>query len=179
MAYKIVTNLVMLPLAASLFTFTKEYAEKAMLKREERSRWLHVLARVAEPRNAVIIVLVTAAIFGVSDLAEPRPRHRHPAARGAGAAARRPLQPRRGRHRRKYDMGLDWLTVVFEAPAGSDRNVAIGAFVDDFTWKMPNVPGVMSVDSYSKQLRPLQRGLQRGQPEDGGRPDRSRPTTRG
>ncbi len=43
--YKIFTNLVMLPVAASCFQFTKEYADKAMLKREHRSRWLRALGR--------------------------------------------------------------------------------------------------------------------------------------
>ncbi|MGS0743623.1 efflux RND transporter permease subunit, partial [Glaciimonas sp. GG7] len=51
--YKILTNLVMLPVAASCFNFTKAYADKAMRKREQRARWLRTLARVAEPRNAV------------------------------------------------------------------------------------------------------------------------------
>ena len=52
-AYKIVTNLVMLPLAASYFHFDQGLRRgKAMLQRERRARWLRVLARVAEPRNA-------------------------------------------------------------------------------------------------------------------------------
>jgi uncharacterized protein len=42
-AYKIVTNLVMLPLAASLLHFDKAYADAAMLQRERRVRWLRVL----------------------------------------------------------------------------------------------------------------------------------------
>ena len=164
-AYKIVTNLLLLPVAASLFTFTKEYAEKAMLKREERSRWLHALARVAEPRNAVIIVLVTAAILGASIW---KSRGRVIGTLQPGAPELRP-EARFNRDAiaiaQGYDMGLDWLTVVFEAPAGSDRDVAIGAFVDDFTWKMSSVSGVMSVDSYSNQLRLYSEGFNEGNPK--------------
>ena len=164
-AYKIVTNLLLLPLTASLFTFTKEYAEKAMLQREARSRWLHALARVAEPRNAVILVLVTAAVFGASVW---KSRGRVIGTVQPGSAELRP----EARFNRDavaiadgYDMGLDWLTVVFEAPPGSDRNVAIGPFVDDFTWKMSNVPGVMSVDSYSNQIRLYSEGFNEGNPK--------------
>ncbi len=163
--YKIVTNLLMLPLAASCFTFTKEYAEGAMLKREERSRWLHALARVAEPRNAVIVVLITTAIFGMSVW---KSRGRVIGTLQPGAPELRP----ESRFNRDavaisagYDMGLDWLTVVFEAPPSSDRNVALGGFVDDFTWKMANVPGVMSVDSYSNQLRLYNEGYNEGNPK--------------
>jgi predicted RND superfamily exporter protein len=64
-----------------------------------------------------------------------------------------------------YDMGLDWLTVVFEAPPDSDRNAAIGAFVNEFTWKMATVPGVMSVDSYSNQLSLYNEGYNEGNPK--------------
>jgi len=164
-AYKIVTNLVMLPVAASLFSFTREYAEKAMLKREERSRWLHSLARVAIPRNAIIVVLVTTAIFGI---AVWQSRGRVIGTLQPGAPELRP-ESRFNRDAvaiaKGYDMGLDWLTVVFEAPPASDRDVAIGAYVDDFAWKMANVSGVMSVDSYSNQLRLYNEGYNEGNPK--------------
>jgi uncharacterized protein len=164
-AYKIVTNLLLLPVAASLFTFTKEWAEKAMLKREERSRWLHALARVAEPRNAVIVLLITAAVFGASVW---KSRGRVIGTLQPGAPELRP-EARFNRDAvaiaEAYDMGLDWLTVVFEAPPGSDRNVALGAFVDDFTWRMSSVPGVMSVDSYSNQIRLYSEGFNEGNPK--------------
>ena len=39
-AYKIITNLVMLPLAASHFEFSRVYADRAMVKREQRARAL-------------------------------------------------------------------------------------------------------------------------------------------
>src|SRR5512134_2885414 len=163
--YKIVTNLVLLPVAASLFAFTKEYAEGAMVKREERSRWLCELARVAAPRTAIVIVLVTAAIFGVSVW---QSRGRVIGTLQPGAPELRP-EARFNRDAvsisEAYDMGLDWLTVVFEAPPGSDRNVAIGGFVDAFTWRMANVPGVMSVDSYSNQLRLYSEGFNEGNPK--------------
>ncbi|HET9596232.1 MAG TPA: MMPL family transporter [Anaeromyxobacteraceae bacterium] len=164
-AYKIVTNLLLLPLAASLGSFTKEWADKAMLHREARSRWLHGLARVAEPRNAVILILVTAAVFGASVW---KSRGRVIGTLQPGAPELRP-DARFNRDAvaiaEGYDMGLDWLTVVFEAPPASDRNVALGAFVDDFTWKMSNVPGVMSVDSYSNQLRLYSEGYNEGNPK--------------
>jgi uncharacterized protein len=164
-AYKIVTNLLLLPLAASLGSFNKEWANRAMLHREARSRWLHGLARVAKPRNAVILVLVTAAVFGA---AVWKSRGRVIGTLQPGAPELRP----EARFNRDavaiadgYDMGLDWLTVVFEAPAGSDRNVELGAFVDDFTWQLSNVAGVMSVDSYSNQLRLYSEGFNEGNPK--------------
>ncbi len=64
--FKITTNLAMLPIAASYFKFTKEYAQEAMLKRDKRATWLRSLARVAKPRNAAIVIAITTAIFGIA-----------------------------------------------------------------------------------------------------------------
>ncbi len=164
-AYKIVTNLIMLPVAASCFTFTKEYADKAMLKREERAHWLQALSRVAKPRNAVIAVTAVAVVFGVSVW---QSRHRVIGTVLPGAPELRP-DARFNRDAvsiaENYNMGLDWLTVVFEANQDATGNVALGAFVDDFTWRMGNVPGVLSVDSYSTQLRLYSEGFNEGNPK--------------
>ncbi|NTU59949.1 MAG: MMPL family transporter [Deltaproteobacteria bacterium] len=163
--YKIITNLIMLPVAASYFHFTKEYADKALLKREKRSAFLHVLASVAKPRNSVIVVAVTAVIFG---LAVWQSRDRVIGTLQPGAPELRP-EARFNRDAvaisQNYDMGLDWLTVVFETPAHADTNPAVGAFVDDFTWLMTEVPGVLSVDSYSSQLRTYSEGYNEGNPK--------------
>ncbi len=69
--FKIVTNLVMLPLAASLFSFTPEYARQAVLKREGRSKALRLLARVAVPRNALVVLGLSAVVLRHGDLAKP------------------------------------------------------------------------------------------------------------
>lgn len=163
--YKIITNLIMLPVAASCFHFTKEYAEKAMLKREQRSQWLRTLSRVAEPRNAVIVLVLVAGVFGV---AVWQSRDRVIGTLQAGAPELRP----EARFNRdavsisgNYDMGLDWLSVVFEAPADSCGNVALGAYQDDFTWHIQNVPGVISASSYATQLRTFSEGYNEGNPK--------------
>ena len=164
-AYKIVTNLIMLPVAASCFNFTKEYADKAMLKRERRSQWLKALARVAEPRNAVITVVITIILFGVSVW---QSRDRVIGTLQPGAPELRP-EARFNRDAvaisTSYDMGLDWLTVVFEADKDATANVAVGAFQDGFTWQMANLPGVMSVNSYASQLRTYNEGYNEGNPK--------------
>ena len=165
--FKITTNLAMLPIAASYLHFTKEYAEKAMLKREKRARWLRVLARVAEPKNALIVIGLTAVIFGVSvwqssgrvigtlqpgaPELRPEARFNRDAVAIAGG----------------YDTGLDWLTVIFEAPPESCQNVALGTYQDRFVWNVQNTEGVLSVDSYSVQLRNYNLGYNEGNPKMG------------
>jgi len=163
--YKIVTNLVMLPVAASYFHFEKEYAAKAMEKREQRATWLRSLSRVAERRNAVITLLLTAVIFGVAawesrdrvigTLQPGAPELREDARFNRDAVA----------ISSSYDVGLDWLTVVFEAPADSCENVNVGMLQDEFVWAMGKTDGVASISSYSTQLKTYSEGYNEGNPK--------------
>ncbi|MBD5802412.1 multidrug efflux protein [Azoarcus sp. Aa7] len=164
-AYKIVTNLVMLPVAASFLNFSREYADKAMLKRERRSQWLRGLARVARPRNAVMVATLTAALFAVSVWQS------HDRVVGSVLPGAPELRPESRFNRdavsiaESYDMGLDWLTVVFEAPANSCEDVAAGKYQDDFVAAVENVPGVQAVKSFARELRTYNQGYNEGNPK--------------
>ncbi|MFM0172629.1 efflux RND transporter permease subunit [Paraburkholderia sediminicola] len=165
--YKILTNLVMLPVAASCFTFTREYAQKAMRKRESRARWLLVLARIAEPRNAVITLFVVAGIFSA---AVWESRDRVVGTLQPGAPELRPD----ARFNRdavsiagSFDVGLDWLTLVVEGPANSCESPAVGQYGDALAYDMKTVPGVVSVSSYAGMLRTYNQGYNEGNPKMG------------
>lgn len=163
--FKITTNLAMLPIAASYFKFTKAYADTAMLKREKRARWLRLLAKVAEPKNALVVIALTLSIFAVSvwqssdrviGTLQPGAPELRPEARfnrDAVAIAD------------NYDTGLDWLTVVFEAPPESCENVGLGIYQDQFVWELQNTEGVLSAISYSGQLRTYNEGYNEGNPK--------------
>jgi predicted RND superfamily exporter protein len=163
--FKIVTNLVMLPVAASLFTFTKKYADKAMLKRERRARWLRSLARVAEPRTGAAILAACAVIFAVSVWQS------HDRVVGTLQPGAPELRPEARFNRdavdiaKSYDNGLDWLTVMFETSDQSCDNVAVGLYQDEFVSLLRNVPGVMSASAYSDQLRTYNQGYNEGNPK--------------
>jgi predicted RND superfamily exporter protein len=163
--YKIVTNLVMLPVAASCFNFTKAYADKAMLKREKRARWLRVLARVAEPRNATIVLVLVAGVFAT---AVWQSRDRVVGTLQPGAPELRP-EARFNRDAvsiaNSYDIGLDWLSVVVEAPPQSCENPAVGAYDDDLVYALRAVPGVVSISSYPDMLRSYNEGYNEGNPK--------------
>ena len=164
-AYKIITNLVMLPVAASFFHVGKAYADRALVQREKRSGWLRTLAKVAEPRNALVVLALTAAVFGtavwqsrdrvVGTLQPGAPELRADARFNRDAVA----------ISKNFDTGLDWLTVIFEAPPESCGNVNIGLYQDRFTWAMQPVPGILSVASYSGQLRLYNEGYNEGNPK--------------
>jgi predicted RND superfamily exporter protein len=74
-----------------------------------------------------------------------------------------------------YDTGLDWLTVVFETQVTGDANagsglcekVDIGLYQDRFAWALQPVEGVLSVASFSGQLRLYNEGYNEGHPKMG------------
>ncbi|KXU87469.1 RND transporter [Paraburkholderia monticola] len=164
--YKIVTNLVMLPVVASCLHFTKEYADRALAARKRRAHWLRLLARLAEPRNAAITLAVTALVFGmavwqsrdrvVGTLQPGAPELRADSRFNEDAVA----------ISSSYDVGLDWLTVVFEAPNSGDcTDPRLGLFEDDFVGSVSRVPGVVSVSSYPQMLRTYNEGYNEGNPK--------------
>jgi len=165
--YKIVTNLVMLPVAASFFHFDRAFAEKAMLERERRARWLKQLSRVSEPSNAVFIVFVTAGILA---FAIWQSRDRVVGTLQAGAPELR-ADSRYNQDAvdiaNNYDVGLDWLSVVLETPPSPENcdRVALGPFEEDLTWTLQNVPGVVSVTSFTSTMRTYSEGYNENNPK--------------
>jgi hypothetical protein len=165
--YKIVTNLVMLPVAASFFHFDKAFADKAMLERERRARWLRQLSRVSEPGNAVFIVFVTA---GILVLAVWQSRDRVVGTLQAGA----PELRADSRYNRdavdiasNYDVGLDWLTVVLERPVSPENcsRVSTAPYEQDLVWTLQNAPGVVSVASFTTLTRTYSEGYNENNPK--------------
>lgn len=162
---KILTNLVMLPVAVSFCNFSTEYAHKAMLRREARARVIKMIAAVAKPRNAVIVTCLTMVLLGVSIWLS------HGRIVGTLQPGAPELRPESRYNRdavaitESYDMGLDWLTVVFEAAPNSTENIDIGRYQDDFIWEMQHVPGVLAVKSFASQLRTYSQGYNEGTPK--------------
>lgn len=163
--YKILTNLVMLPLAASYVNFDQKYADSMMKKREQRSNWLRVLSHVAVPRNAALVLLILAGIFSA---AVWESRDRVVGTLQPGAPELRP-DSRFNRDAvsiaNNFDMGLDWLSVVVEAPPNSCETPGVGAFDDRLTYKLQTVPGVVSIASYAGMLRSYNQGYNEGNPK--------------
>ncbi len=145
--FKIFTNLVMLPVAASFLQFSPHYAREALLKRERRSNWLKVLARLAEPRQARWVVLAGLAVFV---LAFWQSQGRHIGSLEPGAPELR-ADARFNRDAlaitEHFNVGLDWLTVVFTAPANSCDHQGLMQLADDLGWEVAQSPGVIAVES--------------------------------
>ncbi|MFJ4590812.1 RND family transporter [Pseudomonas moraviensis] len=168
-AFKIVTNLVMLPVVASMLSVQDGYAAAEEVSRQRRARWLHGLARLSEWHNVrwvlgmAVLIFVTAAwqshdrVVGSLQAGAPELREDARFNRDALSIASH------------YDIGLDWLSVVFEVKveggANDCENVALGQYQDRFVWAMQGVPGVVSVTSFSNSLRQFNEGYNEGNPK--------------
>lgn len=172
-AYKIITNLLMLPLLASMLRVDDKYATAQEVSRQRRTLWLRGLSRLAEWRNAQWVLGLALVIFLVAIW---QSHDRVVGSLQAGA----PELREDSRFNRdavsiasNYDIGLDWISIVFEAkpedagegvPAACE-DVAAGQYQDRFVWAMQGVPGVLSVASFSTNLRQFNEGYNEGNPK--------------
>lgn len=172
-AFKIITNLLMLPLVASALRVDDKYASAQEISRQRRTRWLRGLSRLAEWRNAQWVLGIALSVFlvamwqshdrvvGTLQAGAPELREDSRFNRDAVSIAS------------NYDIGLDWLSVVFEANRDSSseasqvscEDVALGQYQDRFVWAMQGVPGVLSVASFSSYMRQYNEGYNEGNPK--------------
>ncbi len=168
--FKIITNLVMLPLAATSVAVDASYAQACQVRRAQRVRWLRVLGASARPGPAALVLVLTAGALAAS-VWHSRDRvvgSLQPGAPELRASARYNLDALSiAEH---FDAGLDWLTVVFEAPADSCDDPRISVHQDRFVWALRHVPGVRSIQSFSAQMRLYNQGYNEGQPKMGALP---------
>ncbi len=163
--YKVITNLIMLPVAASFLKFDQSYAEKQMQRRETRAVWLRKFSHIAEWRNAVI----TAAIVGLvlaTAIWQSQGRHvgtLQPGAPELHADSRFNLDS--VAISENFDLGLDWLTVVFAAPPDSCGKPEFMMMVDDFAWHMDNHPNVLSTLALPANVKLYNEGYSEGNPK--------------
>ncbi|HJW55451.1 MAG TPA: efflux RND transporter permease subunit [Burkholderiaceae bacterium] len=163
--YKIVTNLIMLPIVASFFSFGSAYVERIGRIRNRREQSMKILGKIAETRNAAIATVLCLGLFGVAYY-QSQGRHIGDVKPGV------PELRSESRYNRdaesivsNFDLGLDVLTVVVESPKDGCFNYPVMHFVDQFTWAMQNVPGVLSVASVSSLAKLANSGLNEGNPK--------------
>lgn len=163
--FKIVTNLIMLPVVASYCEFPPTYAQKVLRDRSRRANLLRPLAKLARPRNAFVVVTLAAGVFVaavygsqgrvIGTLQAGAPELRADSRFNTDAVA----------IANGYDVGLDWLSVVVEAPPNSCGNPAVAEYDDNLVYHIETVPGVVSVASYPSMLRAYNAGYNEGNPK--------------
>ena len=164
-AYKIITNLVMLPVVASFFHFGAPYVARITALRERRERLMQVLDHAAERKWAFALVGLAAIIFG---LAYWQSQSRHIGYLKPGA----PELRESARYNQdaiaivdKFSLGLDVFTIVNEIPPEGCYDFKRMTYLDEFSWRMQNVPGVISVRALPALVKVGSAGFNEGNPK--------------
>ncbi len=163
--FKIVTNLIMLPVVASFFRFSRAYALHLESLQAKRGLIIQRLGFIADINHARLVLAAAVVLLGV---AVWQSHGRHIGALQAGAPELR-ADSRYNRDVenvvKRFDLGMDALTVVFETPNDSCNNYQVVNYIDQFTQHMSQVPGVLSVSSLSALAKFANAGLNEGNPK--------------
>jgi predicted RND superfamily exporter protein len=160
--FKIVTNLFLLPILVSYFRFDGGFVARQTRARAARERWISHMGRIAEPRYAVRAVVGFAIIFGMA-VHFSRDRHvgdLHPGSPELHQYSRYNVDVRSVVER--FSFGLDVLTVIAEADPEACIDFDTMEHLAAFSWRMRNVPGVLSVISLPLVARQSNSGWTEG-----------------
>ncbi|MGZ5442665.1 MAG: efflux RND transporter permease subunit [Thermoanaerobaculia bacterium] len=141
----LLTNLILVPLLTSYTHFDEIYRLKLQRRHRHMDSFWNVLARVAERRNATIIVAVAAILFGLGAWKANQVKigDLHPGVPELHGDSRYNIDT--DVITGKFNIGVDVITTIVESVPQGCTDHAIMTNIDEFEWRMRNVPGVQSV----------------------------------
>jgi predicted RND superfamily exporter protein len=146
-ALKIVTNLIMLPLVVSYFKFDEGYIRRVTKARDFRLKIMKGFGFLAIPKVAYVVLTGTTIMF-VYAIIQSQDRHigdLHPGSPELRPDARYNIDSQVISE--KFSIGLDLLTIIIETPSEACIKYPYMDYINQFSWYMQNVPGVLSVHS--------------------------------
>ena len=144
---KILTNLIMLPLVVSMFSFNEAYVARVTKARDFRKKIMTIFGYAAFTPIAILLFIGGVFVFVQ---AVQGSQDRHIGDLHAGSPELRPDARYNVDSRQvsaDFSIGLNLLTVIVEAPTEACINYEYMAFLNEFSWAMTNVDGVLSVAS--------------------------------
>ncbi len=155
----------MLPVVASFFRFSRSYALQQEKLQEKRGLIIQKLGFIADINHARLVLAIATVLLGI---AVWQSHGRHIGALQPGAPELR-ADSRYNQDVqnivKRFDLGMDVLTVVFETPNDSCNSFPVVNYIDQFTLHMAQVPGVLSVASLSAMAKFANAGLNEGNPK--------------
>ncbi|QJR82612.1 RND family transporter [Alteromonas pelagimontana] len=158
----ILTNLILLPVLMSFLSLDAQYVEKFAGKENRTAAFWNGLAACSHKRPAAIILLITAGLFagGLYQAQNMKIGDLH-----AGA----PALHESSRYNQdtflitdKYEVTVDYLSVLVETTADACTSYNVMRAMDEFQWKMENVPGVQSTVSLASVAKIVNAGYNEG-----------------
>ena len=158
----IFTNLVLVPVLVSYTHFDEIYRLRLKRRHSHMDPIWNALARVTEPRNAAIAVVVAVVLFAVGSwkAADIRIGDLHTGVPELHGDSRYNIDTEviTG----KFNIGVDVITVIVESVEQGCTDFDIMTNIDRFEWKMRNVEGVQSVLGIGGVARIINAGWNEG-----------------
>jgi len=160
----ILTNLLLLPVLMSYITLSDAHQDKYANKSTESKLWTKISA-CASPKVAIVIVAVTSVLFiwGHFQAQELKIGDLH-----AGA----PSLHEESRYNQdtflitdKFEVTVDYISVIVEATPEACTRFEVMTAIDEFQWKMQNIPGVQSAISLASVAKKVNAGYNEGNPK--------------
>ena len=153
MALKLLSHLVMLPLAMSYVHFDKRHIEKERVLNEARQSFMAAFSRDVHPWPAfgVLVVSVVLAGFAIYQATNVKVGHLKPGASELWAEARYNIDS--SAIAQSFNLDLDSFVIVTVAPPDACVNYAIMGEIERFGVAMRRVEGVKSVMSLPEASR--------------------------
>jgi predicted RND superfamily exporter protein len=161
----IFTNLVLLPVLMSYVRFGDKYKNKFAGKENRAHKFWDTIAACSNPKVAVVILVVTAVLFGFGWQQSQKMKigDLH-----AGA----PALHEDSRYNQdtflitdKYAISVDYMSILVETSPESCTSYEVMNAIDELQWKMSNVQGVQSAVSLASVSKVVNAGYNEGNPK--------------
>jgi uncharacterized protein len=161
----ILTNLILLPVVLSYFRFDDRYRQRLHRRAEHMARLWNRFSAVTTrgPATAIVAVALLLAVLGFWQARQVQIGDMHRGVPELRADSRYNLDTEVITS--KFSIGVDILNVITEtAPEGCvDHEVM--TTIDEFSWRMANLPGVQSTIDLPNLAKQLNAGWNEGSPK--------------
>jgi hypothetical protein len=161
----ILTNLLLLPVLMSYVKVSDKYKAKFVASAEKHANSWDIVAKCASPKVAIVIVAVTAVLFGFGFMQSQKLKigDLH-----AGA----PALHEESRYNQdiflitdKFEITVDYISVIVETKVDACTEFEYMTTMDEFQWKMENIEGVQSAISIASVAKRVNAGYNEGNPK--------------
>ena len=158
----ILTNLLLLPVLMSFVKVSDKYKDNFARQNAKHEHSWDLVASCAKPKNAMVIVAITAALFVFGSIQSGKMKigDLH-----AGA----PALHEESRYNQdtflitdKYEITVDYISVIVETTPDDCTEFDTMTAIDDVQWRMENIPGVQSAISLASVAKRVNAGYNEG-----------------